>query len=210
MARRQAFSLVEVLVVIAILLILAAIVFVALNPSRVAAKRASCGSRLSQIYRAAALYAADWEDSVKFEEIDGLTYLPDSTTCLEPYIRDSELWYCPSCPPHLKEVLANTYSLMIAGDGSTDTKTFAGGFKMPAKRPRVIKIHQEHGTATPVVWCGIHDEYEVAPSDPAEGRDKLRPWIKWVGIDGGLRHGRVNWLNGRPSFEKFLKLVVRS
>lgn len=206
MARRQAFSLVEVLVVIAILLILAAIVFVALNPSRVAAKRASCGTRLQQIYKAAAMYTADWEEAPSFEEIPGFTYIPNAYLGLEPYLRDKSVWHCPACPPELKERVANTYITMIVGEGSAEDGKTADGYRLPSYRKILSNIHAKHGSATPIAYCGIHDEFEVAPDDPTEGRAKMKPWIKWIGVDGAIRQGRVDWLEKRPYYSLILDM----
>ena len=191
---------------IAILLVLAAIVFVALRPSSVAAKRASCGTRLQQIYKAATLYAIDWQEATSFEEIPGFTYMPNAYLGLEPYLRDKEVWYCPACPPDLRQRVANTYITMIVGDSSAEDGKTSDGYRLPSYRKRLMEIHSEMGGSTPIVYCGIHDEFEVAPSDPAENRAKMNPWIKWIGVDGGLRQSRAGWLEKRPYYSLFLEM----
>ncbi len=57
--RRSAFTLVEILVVLAIIAILAAILFPAFNRAKEAANQTNCASNLQQIYTAVQLYRQD-------------------------------------------------------------------------------------------------------------------------------------------------------
>ncbi len=64
--RRAGFTLVEILVVLAIIGILAAILFPVFGRAREAAKRASCSSNLKQLGVAFQLYTKDYADRYPF------------------------------------------------------------------------------------------------------------------------------------------------
>lgn len=61
--RSTGFTLIEILVVIAIIGILAAIIFPILSSVKSAAKKTVCQSNLKQMHAAFQLYASDWEDT---------------------------------------------------------------------------------------------------------------------------------------------------
>jgi prepilin-type N-terminal cleavage/methylation domain-containing protein/prepilin-type processing-associated H-X9-DG protein len=60
--RRSGFTLIEMLVVIAIIAVLAAILFPVLSKARAKARQATCASNLKQLAMAVEMYSADWDD----------------------------------------------------------------------------------------------------------------------------------------------------
>ena len=101
--KRKAFTLLEILVVIAIIAILAAILFPAFARARENARRASCQSNLKQIGLGIALYTQDYDE--KLSHYDGMgTPGPDSFTendvlwadVLQPYVKSKQIFICPS------------------------------------------------------------------------------------------------------------------
>jgi prepilin-type N-terminal cleavage/methylation domain-containing protein/prepilin-type processing-associated H-X9-DG protein len=97
--KRHGFTLTEVLITIAVIGILAAILFPVLARARGSARQSQCASHLAQIGHALHMYAGDW---------DG--FLPPYTTqdpdefgtdhlfvgAVGKYIRASEVWFCPA------------------------------------------------------------------------------------------------------------------
>jgi prepilin-type processing-associated H-X9-DG protein len=93
--------LIEILVVIAIVGILAAVLYPVLAHAGESGKKTVCLSNLRQIGLALSAYAKDWN-----------SYLPPYTTsmatggepptdrlmisALEPYIKNNEVWFCPA------------------------------------------------------------------------------------------------------------------
>ncbi len=115
--RRAAFTLVELLVVIGIIALLAALLFPVFNSARGAARRSACQSNLRQLLLAASLYATDHDDlwprqslqlMKSFEaaldaepaphlvgDIAGLLWISQ----LQPYLRSAPILTCPSAKP---------------------------------------------------------------------------------------------------------------
>jgi prepilin-type N-terminal cleavage/methylation domain-containing protein len=83
---RRGFTLIEFLVVIAIIAILAAILFPVFAQARATARKAACTSNLKQIGLAFALYAQDYDETLVPHWINS-TGIPDWKTLLDPYIK---------------------------------------------------------------------------------------------------------------------------
>ncbi|HET6387375.1 MAG TPA: prepilin-type N-terminal cleavage/methylation domain-containing protein [Armatimonadota bacterium] len=112
-SRKQGFTLIEILVVITIISILAAILLPVFSAVRARARSASCISNLRQIGAALSIYQQDydgfypfainpavrlhpdrWSDDPEFESI--VPNLPEFHDVLYPYTRSRELFRCPS------------------------------------------------------------------------------------------------------------------
>ena len=90
-AHRNAFTLVEILVVIAIISILAAIIFPSFALVRANARRTSCVSNLKQIGAAMEMYKADYDGRFPFavdpyDKYDGTTGFPNGFDALIPQL----------------------------------------------------------------------------------------------------------------------------
>ena len=111
--KRRGFTLVELLVVVAIVALLAAILFPVFASARGKARQAACLSNLRQIGIAMALYAQDnddqfpyaadpsdqhtvpniWSLSPHYAQVQALPPLQD---VLAPYLHAPAVWHCPS------------------------------------------------------------------------------------------------------------------
>ncbi|MFN3728736.1 MAG: type II secretion system protein [Fimbriimonadaceae bacterium] len=105
---RRAFTLVEILVVMAIFVVLAALGWVAGRAALVSAKNGSCMSRLGQIGKALHLYASDHDTLVPpmiMQTIGNEEYSqwaegdPERwRDCLARYANSEEVFFCPFDP----------------------------------------------------------------------------------------------------------------
>src|SRR6266700_70386 len=90
--RRSGFTLVEVLVVIAVIVILAAVLYPVFAQARDAAQRASCLSNLRQLALAHQAYVQDYDDTLPtWYEWGGPHGFRFWTELLRPYYRDARL-----------------------------------------------------------------------------------------------------------------------
>lgn len=118
-AKRSGFTLVEMLIVIAVIALLAAIMFPVFARARENARRASCQSNLKQIGLGIHQYAQDYDGRLPMGEIYPFgtpaetcakTYMPEAPMFnpfklqptwmgyIYPYTRSTQIYYCPSGP----------------------------------------------------------------------------------------------------------------
>lgn len=104
MKQRNAFTLIELLIVIAIIAILAAMLFPVMAQAKVAAKRASSISNMKQIGVALQVYLADYDDATPplyyfdsnntvIPSAQGFYYWP---LLLLPYAKSEDIFLCPA------------------------------------------------------------------------------------------------------------------
>jgi len=99
---RAAFSLVELLVVVAIIAILAAILFPVFSRARENARRSSCQSNLRQIGLGALQYTQDYDETLFRSFYGAATADSDATTnykwmdAIFPYVKNEQVFVCPS------------------------------------------------------------------------------------------------------------------
>jgi type II secretory pathway pseudopilin PulG len=119
--RLHALTLIELVVVCAIIVVLVGIVWVVMAPAREKARQAVCLSNLTQIGHAFRMYRDDW-DGVEPQKGVQLEYwqlgLPPKSEVfghrvLRAYLKSESVWYCPSrfllpTPPDSRQYLSIT------------------------------------------------------------------------------------------------------
>ncbi|MCO5297589.1 MAG: prepilin-type N-terminal cleavage/methylation domain-containing protein [Fimbriimonadaceae bacterium] len=110
---RRGFTLIELMVVVAIIALLAALLFPVFARAKAAAKQATCISNLKQIGSSILLYMADYDDvfphaldaSDKYapdiwahepEFYARIPYMPLLSEALQPYLKNQGVFHCPS------------------------------------------------------------------------------------------------------------------
>jgi general secretion pathway protein G len=107
------FTLIEVLVVVAIIAVLASIIFPVFSSARAKARSTRCVANLKQIGLAVDMYATDHDELYPLAKDPAdeaypemwsaypywqawIPYMPRLHDALDPYVRNRELWHCPS------------------------------------------------------------------------------------------------------------------
>lgn len=176
MQDRRGFSVLELLTVIALIAVLAAMLFPVLATAREKARATTCTSNLRQIGAAMALYAQDYDDLYPYaaNPIDKsmgtggdpveLASMPLLHHTLRPYLNSSNVWHCPSDTglnrdgnPSAFEELGTSYRWRTAL--ALKYKLFAtGGYRDNQEvGPAEIAVLNEltgkwHGGSDPVDW----------------------------------------------------------
>ena len=100
MNKKTAFTLIEILVVIAIIAILAAILFPVFGRARENARRSSCQSNKKQIGIGFAQYTQDYDERFPIADIPlsalTNTVLGGYAGSLQPYLKSAQIFQCPS------------------------------------------------------------------------------------------------------------------
>jgi prepilin-type N-terminal cleavage/methylation domain-containing protein len=110
--QRSAFTLIELLLVIALIALLAALLFPVFGTLRGKARESTCLSNLHQIGIAITMYGQDYDELYPYaldpinkytpQEFDdpevaaSIPYLPLLSEILQPYVRSREVFHCPS------------------------------------------------------------------------------------------------------------------
>lgn len=104
--QRNGFTLMELLVMIAVVTIMAAILFPVLARVRARVRQAACASNLAQIARAGMMYVQDNDERFpSCYKLASPPYEVDPRTSLQPYIKNWDLFYCPERHTVLYECL---------------------------------------------------------------------------------------------------------
>ena len=110
---KGAFTLIELLIVIAIIAILAAILFPVFARARENARRTSCSSNLKQLGLGVMQYIQDYDETYPFNwdydgggsitnpELEGWRYY------MQPYVKSVQIFQCPSSAPPSGTTTAN-------------------------------------------------------------------------------------------------------
>jgi len=98
----RGFTLVEVLVVIAIIALLAGIIYAVMAPAREKARQSLCISNLKQIHHALMMYSSDYGGSdptgpYRYSQL-GLPPFGSEADWLDMYLKTRQVWKCPNDP----------------------------------------------------------------------------------------------------------------
>ena len=156
-----AFSLTEILIVIAIVSILAALTFSVFGYAKESARRTTCLSNLHQLGLALEGYRADWDDR---KPVDNLLHSKrmerQAWVSLEPYVKSHDVFHCPEDPRRSWERLGYIYRAFVPDLAHTS-------FRVPLGTD----------SASMSVWCLYHLKRHVHPApwgdydNPVRGTD---------------------------------------
>lgn len=197
--RVSGFTLVELLTVVAIIALLASILFPVFARARENARRSSCQSNLKQLGLAVLMYVGDYDERLPGSSAND-SQVTKIWTRLDAYLKNAQIIVCPSAVPRgassygynysplctdpdsgcrLISQIANPAQTVLFTDGRADT---ARDFIYP---PTAWKLNTDVDGGT---YFGGNDFGEVTPRH-FEGVD-----VNWA--DGHVKWSSIAALNG--------------
>lgn len=160
----RGWTITEILVVISILAILAALTFNLSAPMREAGRQRVCATQLQQIHRGHMLYASDHPGA---EEVPGLTGWAAAsikdTRVIHPYLKDRSILQCPNLSPAARRVHPSYYAGTIDLHPPRTERDRLEDPDYEARLQRSLARIERLGPAYPVYYCGAHEETYYRP-----------------------------------------------
>lgn len=137
-ANCRAFTLIELLIVIAIIALLAAILFPVFSRARDNARRAACLSNMKQLGTAVMMYTQDYDEMMpgndSLDEGAGLTngFMDSSAVrnwakSIDPYLKNLQVFRCPSALPYTATGSSGSAYAEVSGSNGGNT-SYAGNY----------------------------------------------------------------------------------
>ena len=186
--RFGAYTLVELLMVIAIIAVLAAILFPAFARARENARRASCQSNLKQISMGAMQYIQDYDEHFPLGlTTEGLNSYSTSFDLLQPYLKSPQVGICPSDtdPPSVNLHLPGSKPVSYTANVRVTTAPFLGEDPPPS----IAAVGQS--ARLPLIWDAVNTSMDPLPDVKVMRRH----------MDGAnclFADGHVKWVKERP------------
>ena len=196
---KGAFTLVEMLIVVGIVGLLAAIVFPAFSRVRASGRRATCASNLRQIGIALNQYAQD--NRSLYPRINYTTSCAPWADAVFPYIKSEQVFQCPELPqglyktgcpandlsdPPNRILFDGSYSLNLPGGHRTGDRLHSGGSSSSVV-PFPSTIRYTRPSSTILALDG--DGYFVSPMGAMAGSHMNPPDLPATDIAMLNRHG---------------------
>jgi prepilin-type N-terminal cleavage/methylation domain-containing protein/prepilin-type processing-associated H-X9-DG protein len=208
MRTRKGCTLVELLVVIAVVAILSSILMPVFGRARAAARSTACVSNLHQIGQAFMLYVQDWEGNLP-AAMPYTAVAPEGRawmTALQPYVKDARIWVCPENTEPVPSYAYNTllgfprlmgtaygYSGLALDAITAPTNTFLA-YDTPNQWAHANNLNGAMGSYTIYVMPGQLAERH--PDWEAEYRERAQ-WQRPRHNDGNnvvFADGHVRWI----------------
>ena len=177
--RVSAFTLVELLVVVAVIALLAAILFPVFMQSREKARASACFANYHQIGMAIQMYASDCDGDTPPDGGSFSGIIDDS----RPYIKNASIFVCPDDFDRIREGRPGTYRMASLYQGKPINCGWADPYS-PRKPPVITR------SATTTLLYEAEQDFAQAPINPTYRHnggtqilffDGHTTWIKGVG-----------------------------
>jgi type II secretory pathway pseudopilin PulG len=185
MYRARAITLVELIVVIATVVVLAAVMIPVFGRAKRNGLEVSCMARLRQIHHSIEIYGADNDgyESVS-EDISVSNTAMTNPTVLIPYLGSAEMLFCPATPQCAKDKLGSSY--VWSGAPRQGHPLFQSAQYQLAER------YGDPSKGYPIVHCLVHDELFVYPGERHLQEQLNPPYVIRLLPDGSVVRGRFD------------------
>ena len=181
MAKRFGLTLLEALLVLAILAILAAIIFPVFATTHCPSRLTSCLSNMRQISLAAQQYAQDYDGRLPDSSLKSATRLPAWVAQIDPYTKNQQIYYCPSDAAKRRRNFSEPAALDEYASSYSFNKWTTFGLKLAEmKDPAAFVLigernNQTQGTDAPYLFSGWNwqknNGISAPPGRMARGQD---------------------------------------
>jgi prepilin-type processing-associated H-X9-DG protein/prepilin-type N-terminal cleavage/methylation domain-containing protein len=187
---RKGFTLIGLLVVIAIIAILAAILFPVFARAREKARQSSCSSNVKQICLGVQMYVQDYDETMPMAiagDLPGPFHtLPET---LEPYIKNDQIWQCPSEEDSVNLSAIGEPSVSYSFDVGTVVPSGSGRlFGVPAAGTYSCKLADIDAPAETAINCDAEGAVAADFSSTIVEADRHNE-----GANYGFADGHVKW-----------------
>jgi type II secretory pathway pseudopilin PulG len=185
--------LLEVLTVVSIVAILAAIAFPAMAPAREKARQTRCASQLTQIHKAMMLYMGDHPGG---EEVPGLSGVPlapyvHGNKVLLPYLESEWIFWCPNTTPAEKRF--HTGGSYVWSYLHPPLSSPSGGAPQRVLDKQSQEI-QSRGSNYPLLVCFTHDQTFYQPRENWMDPMFNQPFVLELRASGSVFTGRGGYV----------------
>ena len=173
MRRTGGLTVMELLVVLGILVVLAAVLFPVLSRARAAARTANCVGHLRQIAQAQRMYSDDHDRTF----VPARTLAPGTGTrgvtwcvLLQPYIKSEQILICPDDPdprPTASSIcLPHSYGVnyLLSFNAAWGGRSFVSSLSHVKRPSEVVSFFEIRGSAE--AMGGSYVEHRVSRVDP--------------------------------------------
>ena len=209
--RNKGFTLIEILIVVAIIAILAAILFPVFARARENGRRASCASNVKQISLGIMQYAQDYDEKLPLFQTSGFAIGTTNGTAwsqqIQPYLNSMQIFQCPSEPNPSAAAGTNgagytdygmaTYCTIYNGCTSYSTGVALASFVSPSLSVMVFEMPNgaaNNGYNGCTNWnCSGSANTPGKLAFAGPGADAQ---IHLAGENVGFADGHVKWMKG--------------
>lgn len=185
---RCGYTLVEILLVIAIIGVLAALLFAVMAPVRKKAYERVCISNLHQLGKAFSLYITDYDG---VDAVVGARMLPSAlgipprkaiNVFKEQYAgtREGGVFFCPASSKRPQESWGASYSLSAIGNNHPPSEE---GYN------ELLDAIQKRGDRLPTIICPDHRDDQQYAVDPVE--KQADPWVHVLRLNGQVQRRQL-------------------
>lgn len=185
--RRRAFTIVEVIIVVLIISIVAAILFPVVSRSSEGARQTSCSSNLRQIYAALNIYASDCDWT------EGLALMRANPYSMKSYLKSDDVWYCPDLPASLRNVgYGSSYQFRFIMQPSRGPAISDEQWQLLMKyHEKELAEYKRRGNDYPLLVCYVHDELYYQPHEKHLDSKLVGAFVIELRENGSVYKGRM-------------------
>lgn len=185
---RRAFTLIEVVTVLAILVILIGLLWLGARPARARACEAESIAQLRQIGVALLQYATDTDSTSVYPELHGMAYTCARFEEIMPrYGVTREMLSNRFAPKHSLRRLYMTYMVQI----DANPLPFWDEGIYVDMRARLIERERQVGSQLEAVIDSAIDEFFYYPSEREIDLSLASPYQIWLAVDGSVQARRI-------------------